>query len=76
MPEEKDEGGNIYPQHTGCITTDMKGITRRDWLAGLAMQGMMANIDDKGASDMAKEFKAIPNLAYTMADNMIAESNK
>ena len=50
------------------------GITRRDWLAGLAMQGMCAgrwqvDVDDFGRNELVDE-------VYLIADAMIAESNK
>jgi len=72
--KKADSGGNIYPQPTGCITTDMKGLTRRDWLAGLAMPGMLAASGD-GETEI-EDFKAIPALAYRFADAMIAEGEK
>ena len=58
------------------------GITRRDWLAGLAMQGQLANAEScKDQSDIADvsgknvcEIMSI--ISYNMADAMIAESRK
>ena len=41
-----DGGGNVYPFHHEFNEVESvynNGITRRDWLAGLAMQGMLAD---------------------------------
>lgn len=72
----RDNGGQF---HQGQMSNpphpqDVPGITRRDWLAGLAMQGMISDIAEDGRE--TRHFKAIPKLAYIMADDMIAESNK
>lgn len=48
------------------------GISRRDWLAAMAMQGYVSNSaakDDWSCEDVA-------NLAYRIADAMIEESMK
>ncbi len=66
MPEEQKDGGEVYPNGS------WGGITRRDWLAGLAMQGMQSNVE--GYANLTNENAA--ELAYKLADAMIAESNK
>ena len=46
---EIDGGGTVYPQ-VGVVGDGeilMGGITRRDWLAGLAMQGLLSNPNTK-----------------------------
>ena len=68
----KDNGGFVYPIRDGEV-----GITRRDWLAGLAMQAIITNYEDwyvdwpeeKGGPDVASE-------SYRMADLLIAEGKK
>ena len=52
--------------HTGA-----RGISRRDWLAGLAMQGLLSNpsIEDLAATEIASD-------AYIHADAMITKSKK
>jgi len=79
MPEEKDTGGQVYPRqashppHPG----DIAGITRRDWLAGLAMQGLIVGIRDNTTIEKSREdLKFLSAGAYVVADAMIAESNK
>lgn len=52
------------------------GILRRDWLAGLAMQGMLANMPDKPMPEMVEHWDAIPSLAYKQADAIIEEGKK
>jgi len=62
----KDDGGLLYPD--GRDTTQ-PGISRRDWLAGLAMQGAMAN-------PTHVLFDLISKDSYRVADAMIAEGKK
>lgn len=82
----KDDGGFVYPLSGGGIgkPTDNKGITRRDWLAGLAMQGHIANANKefiKAIVDCANEngiteAEMVSAASYEIADAMIAESRK
>jgi len=72
----------VHPSNTE------KGMTARDHLASLAMQGMVGNMrstlkkslfGNPGELDpesIAKDFNTIPSLAYRMADMMIKESVK
>ncbi len=53
------------------------GITRRDWLAGLAMQGMFASSPIEWNDEQrAEAFVAMPELSYVMADAMIKKSKE
>jgi len=66
------DGGFVYPSShiTERGTTaheDTLGISRRDWLAGLAMQG---------TSQILHDVESITKRAYKMADAMIAEGEK
>ena len=68
----KNNGGYIYPDEwtvqcgmAGGEVIHREGITRRDWLAGLAMQGMLSNTSDDPLNAKA-EFMAIAELAYKM----------
>jgi len=69
----KDIGGHFYPNQLDKDKGWSDGITRRDWLAGLAMQGMLSNMEEKSAEEMQKDFDIIPMLAYRQADAMIAK---
>ena len=63
-----DQGGYFHPCETsaGIVT----GITRRDWLAGLAMQGLVSKEGILGQTGNPVTVKS----AYQIADLMIAES--
>jgi hypothetical protein len=74
MNETRDKGGQIYPHNGEYTLGDQyagEGINRRDWLAGLAMQGILSSpthSDDCTAS--------IVSAAYSLADAMIAEGKR
>jgi len=75
----KNDGGVVYPSdiiHTdGKVHSQRVGTSRRDWLAGLAMQGMLSNSTDDPKDGM-KIITSISTLAYMLADTMIAEGEK
>ena len=72
---KKNDGGFLFPQIV--VDFDLRkvekgGISRRDWLAGLAMQGMFANEQNNaryGNRDIAR-------FSYQAADEMIAQGEK
>ena len=75
MTDKKiDDGGFINCTRSdtplGMMLTE-GGITRRDWLAGMAMQGMLAS----GDWDWRKP-KFSTERAYMFSDAMIAEGRK
>lgn len=53
-----------YPHPQGCT---YPGITIRQWYAGLAMQGLMANHEFSTKSE-----EAITTYAFQQADSMLA----
>lgn len=73
----KNDGGPVFP--TPVVVTGMHntvqavpgGISRRDWLAGLAMQALLASdeFSDAQSFDIAR-------WSYQQADDMIAEGEK
>ncbi|MGP0564557.1 hypothetical protein ACTRW9_12500 [Nitrospina sp. 32_T5] len=70
-----NEGGTVYPHNllrTGNDEGDLNyistGISRRDWLAGLAMQGLLAS------EGMSADPTRVTEHAYEIADIMIAKS--
>lgn len=87
----KNDGGQVYPSEQGQDAegkwnqTYEAGITRRDWLAGLAMQGM-AGREFHGT--MTKRAFGVPpgqaedrfvemaRWAYALADALIAEGKR
>ena len=74
----KNNGGPAYPMqvqlHNG--TDNYRGLTVRDWFAGMALTGLcMAH--DKDAGLNRREFlEAYPEASYAFADAMIAEREK
>ena len=66
--EIDDDGGHAFPSSESSISNPKFGMTRRDWLAGLAMQAFLGRerppVDDEIISDWA----------YAAADAMIARS--
>jgi len=70
-----NEGGTVFPHNllrTGDDKTDLNyistGISRRDWLAGLAMQGYLAS------EGLSADNVRVTEHAYEIADIMIAKS--
>ena len=57
---------------------DLPGLTKREWFAGLAMQGIMANSEQWRYMGMKKlNFKVeVTRLSIEYADNLIAELGK
>ena len=82
-----DDGGLVFPgirnepkgkRREGSIPfacDDVKhlGISRRNWLAGLAMQGYLSAPDNKFSN---REKIPIAQRAYEQADAMIEHGNK
>jgi hypothetical protein len=64
--EKIDDGGPAFPGDA----IGRRGMSLRDWLAGKAMEGMLACSKTTGSK------KDIAYDAYSQADAMIAESKK
>lgn len=60
-------GGHIFPFYQGTLA--FPGITRRDWLAGLAMQGFCAN------EIVSANNQTVADWSYSLADAMIEHGN-
>jgi hypothetical protein len=64
----KPDGGPAFPRSDELgLHRAIPGMSLRDWFAGMAMQGMLA---DGIAHDGA------PRFAYRLADAMLAEREK
>lgn len=67
MAERRNEGGPAYPVTLGGYT----GMTLRDYFAGLAMQGMLAN-----KNNTARSSYDIAIWSYDQADRMLQERER
>jgi len=80
MNEPISSGGYVFPrQLDDGLPKGMgmnPGITRRDWLAGLAMGGLVASPSSAGDSMHPKTALEIARSAYHLADLMIRLSNE
>lgn len=97
MANEIDEGGYVYPETRNENVAfwfegsekppdnfqyvRYPGITRRDWLAGLAMQGILSNpllmdrINNSLNADIEMVSDHVTVLSLNQADAMIKKSN-
>ena len=67
------KGVYVYPMADNDIPSDQPGITRRDWLAGLAMQGLLSSAKPSDGDLPAGAFAL---AAYDFADAMIKKGKK
>lgn len=82
-----DDGGPAFPRpasvdghHEDCLEAQ-EGMSRRDWLAGLAMQAILSNPEvDKILKEVVKEGDDVKEMiskhSYKMADTMVKEGNR
>ena len=75
----KNDGGLVFPKIEAgefgkdvFLTMVKQGISRRDWLAGLAMQGFTSTLSAEG--EINNELIALD--AYKVADALIKEGEK
>ena len=70
MSDKINDGGPAFPIQGGLGLNSTKGMSLRDWFAGMALQGLLANPVHATHRD-----HIIP-WAFEEADAMIAERNK
>ena len=74
--KEMDDGGPAFPQTfrgdeaRAAVDYGLGGMTLRDWFAGQALNGMLAN------QNREYDFGGAGKDAYAFADAMIAERKK
>jgi hypothetical protein len=75
-----DAGGFVYPVYIDEDHPSRRvanyGITRRDWLAGLAMQGLVSNMATDTSSMHPVTALEVARQAYHVADLMIRLSKE
>lgn len=72
-----NDGGPAFPftvENGDGSFTHYKGASLRDWFAGMALQGMLANTDDSDAAlhRVGALMKLVAINAYEAADAMLA----
>jgi hypothetical protein len=74
MNDTIKDGGPAFPTHSTMQPLETQGMTLRDYFAGQALAGILAN------SWVAERFGAPPSSrahdAYEFADAMLAEQEK
>jgi hypothetical protein len=66
MSRGRETGGPAFP-----VNDVYRGMTLRDWFAGMAVQGLFAALPVTNALDMT--YEDVAGKAYRMADAMLKE---
>lgn len=78
MSDKIKDGGPAFPGksegQTGYSTYRYTGMSLRDWLAGMAMQGLL--IACLTGDHPGDDFEDLAGCAYTNADAMLKERDK
>ena len=80
----KDTSGSAFPvptanyhTETGTVHSDSYGMTLRQWYAGMAMSGLLANSDYAMSFDVSENgLNRVSSHAHKMADPMLLEGSK
>ena len=75
MNTKQDDGGSAFPIPYGQVMSDDgRGMSLRDWFAGMALQGWLASwsSESKHPVEVEKAAKLVASNSYAMADAMIA----
>ena len=72
--EKTNDGGPAFPRTGAPYVQAYEGMSLRDWLAGQALAGIMANAKLVGVLAESKQDPA--SCAYEMAEFMMAERDK
>ena len=70
-----DNGGQAFPRAEGEYSSPKDGMTLRDYFAGQALAGLMAAPDESLPVTNLNQ-PTLASLAYSHADDMLAERDK
>jgi len=76
---DKKDGGPAFPVPMNALFCEGKprGLTKREWFAGMAMQSLLRNeANMQKWSETTWQEDILAEMAFGMADAMIDESNK
>lgn len=88
MTDKIKDGGPAFPRvaPTGYVNSDnpdalfwemqKNGMSKREWLAGMALIGVVMNLKINHADTLDGNIVAIAKTAYVIADGMLAESER
>jgi hypothetical protein len=68
----KQNGGPVTPQDGGPWNGGAPGMSRRQWLAGMAMCGQLSSEPE----DVEYESALVAKRSYNLADAMLAEEER
>lgn len=79
MTDKINDGGPVFPSGDFQNMEPLNGLTKREWFAGMALQGMLADSNDVPKSELKKHgveevHDYIAQAAFEYADAMIKES--
>jgi hypothetical protein len=70
---KQNDGGAAFPSAVlfDQVIVDSPGMSLRDWFAGMALQGIMANPEKIDLDDPNKIEVILPLMAYALAESML-----
>ena len=70
-----DDGGNAFPGECSAASDPRRGMSLRDWFAGMAFSNVVTWTHD-AEDGVEGELERLASVAYEMADAMLAERTK
>ncbi len=78
-----DGSGSAYPivipEGGGCGPESVAGMSYRQWLAGMAMQGLLSNLPESiilNAEQLEKSVHATVRMSLAIADLMVEQGGR
>ena len=70
-------GGPAFPSQDNVMGTMLGGLSKREWFAGMALQGFLSQLAHPLADPLVViDGKKLAKTTYRIADAMIEESNR